>query len=380
MEVGPITPAQAAEKALAAWAAAVEAIHADAPATLDAVPTLPAAVPGELQSHESARSDTSVPLSEPTLPGSDSDPGHEGATLQTLWRPPTPHAEALHVRDTALLDAPPAQGDFAVLDALLAPATLTGLRTEPSLAWPLPTPATPWQPTPEAERRRQPRAPVEPRREPAGELAHDETIHAPPSYERAPETPQMVIDADDAGDWCEALTRGLQAQLVHLVVPPALLAASEQWRRGRCVVLACPQRLDPSGPAWAHVLWPRPEMQSTDKLALRGVRVEARLHWLVLPPVLPWFHARLIREHHPRHGRQMVVADVGFTSGATVLPCEVQLGPVLERVLRRCEVRVHVAAAQRFWAALGRQWSVHLVVCARPLLAPVPRFTEATPC
>jgi len=121
-------------------------------------------------------------------------------------------------------------------------------------------------------------------------------------------------------------------------------------------------------------------MQGTGNVVLRGVRVEARLQWLALPPSHPWFHARLIREHHPRHGRQMVVADPGSAPGSTVLPCEVQLGPVLERVLSRCEVRVHVSAAQRLWTALGRQWSVHLVVCAHPLLATPPRFTEATPC
>lgn len=381
MEVERITPAQAAEKALAAWAAVVEAINADAPATPEVAPVLPAGVAVEPQRQESVHGDMSVPISEPALPGSDSDQGHEGATLQSLWRPATPHAETLRVHDKAPPDVPAAQHDLALPDALLVPATLTGLRAEPSMAWPLPTPPAPWQPALEpTERRRQPREPPERRRAPARDEQDDKPTQPPRIHERAPDAAQTVVDPDDDGDWCEALSRGLQAQLAQLVVPAALLAASEQWQRGRCVVLACPQRSDPAGPAWAHVMWPCPEMQATGKVALRGVRVEARLQWLALPPAQLWFHARLIREHHPRHGRQVIVADVGSASAATVLSCEVQLGPVLERVLRRCEVRVHVPAAQRFWAALGRQWSVHLVVCARPLLATPPRFTEATPC
>jgi hypothetical protein len=76
----------------------------------------------------------------------------------------------------------------------------------------------------------------------------------------------------------------------------------------------------------------------------------------------------------------MVMADEGSAARSGVLPCAVQLGPVLDRELRRCEVRMHVAAAQRFWAALGQQWSVHVIVCALPLLAASPRFTKASPC
>ena len=381
MEIGPITPAQAAEKALAAWAAVVEAINADTPAPPEAVPVPPAIAPGEVHVHEGMQSEVSVPVSEPALPGIDSDQGHEVATLQSLWRPPTPAAEATRAHAPAHPDVPAAQGDFALPDALLAPATLTGLRTEPAMTWSLPTPSTPWQPAPApAERRRQPRESTDQRRQPPREETDDEPTHSTRPHERAPDAPQTVIDADDAGDWCEALSRGLQAQLTQLIVPPALLAASEQWQRGRCIVLACPQGPDPAGPAWAHVLWPHPEMQSTGKVALRGLRVGARLQWLALPPSVPWCHARLIREHHPRHGRQMAVADAGSVAPGAVLPCTVQLGPVLERTQHRCEVRVHVPAAQRFWAALGQQWSVHVIVCARPLLAAPPRFTEATPC
>jgi hypothetical protein len=185
----------------------------------------------------------------------------------------------------------------------------------------------------------------------------------------------LLIDPEDDGRWCEPLTRGLQAQLNQLVVPPALLAAAEQWQRGRCVVLACPQADDP-GLGWAHVLWPRGEC--TTPLALQGLRVDAQLQWRTLPPAPRWLHTRMVREHHPRHGRQLIAADAPAPS--TVLACEVQLGPQLERVPRRCEVRVQIRSAQRFWAALGRQWSVLVVVSARALLVPQPRPSEALPC
>jgi hypothetical protein len=247
------------------------------------------------------------------------------------------------------------------------------------MAWPLPTPPAPWQPPLEPARpRRRVADPDKQRRAPTHQQTTDEPVEPPAPREQAPEAPQTLIEDD--GDWCEALARGLQAQLAQLVVPPALQAAREQWQRGRCIVLACPQRSDPAGPGWAHVLWPHAEMQAGDKVVLRGVRVDARLQWLALPPTQQWLHARLIREHHPRHGRQMLAADAASAHESTVLPCEMQLGPALERVLRRCEVRVHVSAVQRLWGALGRQWSVHLVVCARPLLATPPRFTDATPC
>ena len=49
------------------------------------------------------------------------------------------------------------------------------------------------------------------------------------------------------------------------------------------------------------------------------------------------------------------------------MPCEVQLGPVLARSLHWCEVCVRINAVRRFWAALGGQWSVNVVVCSLPL-------------
>jgi hypothetical protein len=234
----------------------VEAINADTPATSEAVPVLPAIGPGDVPVHEGAHGEASVPVSEPALPGIDSDQGHEVATLQTLWRPSTIPAEAPRAHVPAHPDVPAAQGDFALPDALLAPATLTGLRTEPAMTWSLPTPSTPWQPMPApAERRRQPREPAEQRRQsPRDETDHEPT-HSTQPHERAPDAPQTVIDADDAGDWCEALSRGLQAQLTQLIVPPALLAAASDGNAAALHrALACPQGLDPAGPPGPRVV------------------------------------------------------------------------------------------------------------------------------
>ena len=91
---------------------------------------------------------------------------------------------------------------------------------------------------------------------------------------------------------------------------------------------------------------------------------------------------RVVKEHHPRSGRQLVALDEsGATNeGGRPVPCEVQLGPVLARSLRWCEVRVWIQAAQRFWNALGTQWSVHVVVSALPLIAPPPTLHGGSPC
>jgi len=265
------------------------------------------------------------------------------------------------------LATPTAQSERAVPSSLLVPATLTGLQVEPATILPLPIPsAPPWQlpdasqitPRDEAHRHARDEAPSVEAEEP------DESTVPPPQPRL--QAPDDVLDANDAGAWCEALTAALRTALSARIVPRSLLAAAEQWQRGRCVVLACPQGNDPMGPAWAFVLWPRVTAPD-EPLALRGLRVEARLQWHSLPPTAPWCHVRVIKEHHPRHGRQLVPSDV--TARNAALPCDVQLGPVLARSLRWCEVRVHIAAAQRFWAALGKQWSVHVVVSARPLLS-----------
>ena len=73
---------------------------------------------------------------------------------------------------------------------------------------------------------------------------------------------------------------------------------------------------------------------------------------------------RVVKEHHPCRGRQLVPLDI---EGAASLPCDVQLGPVLARPLRWCEVRLRIDAVRSFWSALGTQWSATVVVCSRPL-------------
>jgi hypothetical protein len=116
-------------------------------------------------------------------------------------------------------------------------------------------------------------------------------------------------------------------------------------------------------------------------LSLYGLRVDARLQWSSPPQPGQWCHVRVVKEHHPRTGRQLVAVDgASATKSQTPLPCEVQLGPVLARSLRWCEVCVRIPAAQRFWAALGAQWSVHVVVSTLPLVNADAATLEAATC
>ncbi|MFI4929572.1 MAG: hypothetical protein ACHP83_04990 [Burkholderiales bacterium] len=386
MEISPINPVNAAEKALAAWLVVREALEAVTPPTTDGAPTavngLPILSPGMHAPHELT---TSVP--ESALPGADSDFSHEAATVQTAWRAPTPAVDVPHRSDEAVPAMPASQSELAVPASLLVPAMVTGLRVEPAFGWAQLTSGPTQWPTkaPEGERRRQSR------REHGGEDAppQDEPPETPaPTPQREHDTaPDTVLDAAEAGAWCDALSRALRSALGARVVPQALLAAADQWKRGRCVVLACPQGTDPAGPAWAFVLWPVVRGEQTAdgvaaELALRGLRVDARLQWSAPPRHEQWCHVRVIREHHPRSGRQLVSLD---ESGAAEqpgkpVPCEVQLGPVLARSLRWCEVRVRIQAAHRFWNALGAQWSVHVVVSALPLIAAPAAAHGDSPC
>jgi len=385
MEIGPINPVNAAEKALATWLVVREALEAVTPPTTDGAPTgatePPIQAPGIHPQHE-----LTTPLSESALPGADSDFSHEAATVQTAWRAPTPAVDVPHRRDQAVPAMPAAQSEFAVPASLLVPAMLTGLRVEPAFGWAQLSPGqTQWPPVSERERRRQPRRDHEGQDAPLP----DEPPEAPaPTPQREHEAaPDTVLDAVEAGTWCDALSRALRSALAARVVPQALLAAADQWKRGRCVVLACPQGSDPAGPAWAFVLWPVMQGEHTAdgvaaELALRGLRVDARLQWSAPPRPAQWCHVRVIREHHPRSGRQLVSLD---ESGAAEqpgkpVPCEVQLGPVLARSLRWCEVRVRIQAAHRFWNALGAQWSVHVVVSALPLIAAPAAVHGDAPC
>jgi hypothetical protein len=294
------------------------------------------------------------------------DHGVEAASLQSLARPPATAADAPHPADTALPTATNALSEFALPAAQLVPGTLIGLQVEAAFAWPLPRRTEPQESAEPADEPPAPRGDDESR---GDDAAHPDEM--PPAAEH--DACDLVFDDAAGNDWCEPLTRSLHAALAARIPPQALLAAADQWRRGRCVVLACPQGADPAGPAWAFVLWPHARMlaacrrSAQDKpppLALVGLRVEARLQWSTLPADASWCHVRVVKEHHPRRGRQLV--SLGADAQAP-LACEVQLGPVLARSLHWCQVCLRINAVRRFWAALGAQWSVHVVVCAQPL-------------
>jgi hypothetical protein len=300
----------------------------------------------------------------------------EHGVVQTQARPQMVAAEPVRTDETALPAAAYSRSDFAVPAALLIPATLIGLQVERAEAWPLPQPAFVPLPAQRVE------APVAEARHSTAEedtppsASQDEegkTEDEPPAETEQEDLDAVEAEREDA--WCEALTVALREALAAKIPPQPLLAAADQWQRGRCVVLAFPQGLDPAGPAWAFVLWPRKFSLSRRRsdgsvvpLALFGLRVEARLQWSSPPREIHWCHVRVVKEHHPRRGRQLVPPG-GAEAGAPV-PCEVQLGPVLARSLRWCDVRVRIDAAQRFWTALGAQWSVHVVVCSQPLTKP----------
>ncbi|WP_280156083.1 hypothetical protein [Piscinibacter sp. XHJ-5] len=332
----------------------------------------PIAVPGTtLDAVLSAWADAAVQEPQPAdaqaLPAAPGNDGPELAGMQTLARPPVSADAATRSHDGAVPAAAAGLGDFALPESQLVPAALVGLQVEPAWGWPLPGRADartsiPQAPTCERQPSDDDAAPDT--QEHAEEQAQDD---APPAAEPC----ELVLEDAGEGGWCEALTRALRVALAARIPAQALVVAAEQWRRGRCVVLACPQGADPAGPAWAFVLWPRPGAA----LSLVGLRVEARLQWALPPVGAHWCHVRVVKEHHPRRGRQLIAPD----STASV-PCEVQLGPVLARSLHWCEVCLRIDAVRRFWAALGAQWSVHVVVCATPLAGVRVPPLEGEPC
>lgn len=303
----------------------------------------------------------------PPPPSGEDDHGLQSASVQTFARPHAPVAEPARPADSALPHADHAGSVFAIPADQLVPVALTGLQVDPAASWPLLRQA--FDPVPTAW----PRAPAhEPPMPPQDDEHADEPAEEEPPPPEAQPDPRDGIVFDDAQDnaWCEPLTRALRAALAAKVPPHSLLVAAEQWQRGRCVVLACPQGRDPAGPAWAFVLWPRRQAQGFEvrRLELHGLRVEARLQWSASPTATPWCHVRVVKEHHPRRGRQLLALDpAGAAPGSTPVPCEVQLGPVLARSLRWAVVCVRIDAVRRFWAALGVQWSATVVVCAQAL-------------
>ncbi len=344
------------------------AVGAGAPGWAEAAHAAAEAAPGTCTATWAAAPGTGTSAPAPVA-GSRADSGHEAATLQTFARPHAPVLDPLRPTDSALPAAAHAGSEFAMPTDQLVPAALIGLQVEPGWAWPLPRPRID---APAAEASHPPAAAAaetaidhegEP---PAQDRAGDDEA---PSHDDPPAIGELGLDDPRHADWCEPLTHALREALRHRPPPQALLDAADQWRRGRCVVLACPQGADPAGPAWAFVLWPRTRAAAISRLALCGLRVDARLHWASLPPAAAWRQVRVVKDHQPRFGRQLITLDDGAAGNGSV-PCEIQLGPVLARSLRRCEVCLRIDAARRFWKALGAQWSARVLVCARPLVAP----------
>ncbi|EHR71419.1 hypothetical protein BurJ1DRAFT_2590 [Burkholderiales bacterium JOSHI_001] len=341
---------------------------------------------------------TDSPLSAQTLsPNQDPAPQHSAARVLT-------QAGALPGQNTAGanpqtqpqaqaqpgpgLDAAPAFVAGAAALAMpaappLVPQVPTGLQVNPS-----PDPA--WAFTAPRPRPEPSRPEVSSRSRPDIELPDEdrppEDEHPASERDEEPDADLEWQDSAPEADWCTPLNQALRAALGAQPLPDALAAAAEQWRLGRCVVLACPQGADFTGPAWAHVLWPRQrgrrlknQRQGAGLPALHGVRVEAALQWAALPPQ-GWCHVRAVKTHHPRLGRQLlaIAPQADSASGAqaqaqasngTPVPCEVQLGPIRAHAPRWQWACIRIHAVRPFWAALGAQWSAHVLVSQRPLVA-----------
>ena len=316
-------------------------------------------------------------------PGQGVDNTVESAAAQTLVRAQPPVTE-VHNTDEVMPTSMSVDSEFAAPSALLVPVALVGLQVEAAASWPMP-----WHsgnPLPPRVERDSDHAPPPPPVELCDEEPDEEPADEAPADNVAVSAETVVEDPVET-TWCEPLTRALRSALASRVPPQALLSAAEQWKRARCVVLACPQGDDPHGPAWAFVLWPHVQVQGAingvaPPLVLRGLRVEARLQWSAPPREGQWSHVRVVKEHHPRSGRQLVSLDDTGSSQASraAVPCEVQLGPVLARAPRWCEVRLRIQAAQRFWNALGTQWSALVVVSAQPLIAAQANAGGRSPC
>jgi len=154
----------------------------------------------------------------------------------------------------------------------------------------------------------------------------DEQPPTPPAApsEHESEAPARWLDAAESGPWCETLSHALRGALAARIVPQALLAAAEQWKRGRCVVLACPQADDPAGPAWAFVLWPLAQAeQGTEgvatELALRvgaTVTVSLAARHLLLTACIVYGLPLAVMLGGALLGWAIVGADLGTAAGA----------------------------------------------------------------
>lgn len=370
------SPLQAAQNAIAAVAQALadavaEAVQAEAPGaasgTAGGTAAQPADALGRLLQREGLAERLLGPaqaaaLQEPSgAPLPSRDPAAETGMLQGFARSQPQNADAAqqsHPEAPTALAAEGSPGDFALPDSQLAPALLVGLQVDPGYGWMLP------QPQPLQERSRTQDGEAE--REPTERDAHDDAEEEAQDEDAgkqapAPAAAPLVFDAADAR--LDTLLRALHAALCAADAPPALRAAAEQWQRGRIVIVACPQRPAPQGMAWAFVLAPQATAgRDGASVRLAGPCFEAWLQWREAPRGARWCHARLVKEHHPRHGRRLVAADASQAAA-----CGVQLGPVLSEQRPPGTVTLRIAAARSFWNALGVQWSALLVVCPLPL-------------
>jgi hypothetical protein len=355
-----------AEQAMTAANAAesMEPVHADTAATI---------VKGGFVERILGEQTTTVAAAPAQVHAEHVDKSAETANLQTFARPHASNPEPTRQADTTLPADSHSHIDFALPAAQLIPTTLVGLQVEHAVAWAMPGRGFDPDLSPLHEARVGDRhAAHPPIEEEPPEQEEEETAPEPAPKEQT--DPDGVEFIDEDGAWCEALTQALRSALAAKGAPPALLLAAEQWQRGRCVVLACPQSADPTAGAWAFVLWPRKlstrrTANGASQLSLFGVRVEARLQWSTRPDAPRWCHVRVIKQHHPQTGRQLI-PSAADASGR--VPCEVQLGPVLARQLRSCDVCVRINAVRRFWIALGTQWSMQVVVCSHALLGHEP--------
>lgn len=307
------------------------------------------------------------------------------ATLQAAARPQAVQSpEAPRPADATLPAADVANG-FALPADQLLPVTLIGLQVQAGDAWPMGA---------QAGERRWPGHREDEAEDPAGESCRRPGSHAgddPGSGTPAAAEPEPAealgpqVD-DRPADWLDPLARAINERLAAAQPPAALAAAAGQWSRGRCVLLVCPRSAGASGelapayrveadgvPAWAFVLWPRRGARPRGPMALRfgftGQRIEARLQWpRGASPA--WCSVRAVKQHLAHGGRQLVALDASGAPAGPV-PCEVQLGPVRAAAPRWRLAGARIDAVRRLWATLGGQWSVLLVVCPEPLLAPV---------
>ena len=230
MEIGPIA-SPAALDALVALAAPLETGEATVAEAIE--PTASAAPMHEdFGEHLLSQAQPHAAAEPSQVPAAAADPLTETATAQTFVRA-QPQTDASPTKaDTTLPSAAHALSEFAVPASQLVPTMVIGLQVEPARI--LPQPTTPLPTRPAARDNDEPHA---------GGMPYEDSPEQPDAQEehtdREPASPASEPDTlHDAGNdgGCEAIARVLHTALAATTPPPALLAAADQWQRGRCVV------------------------------------------------------------------------------------------------------------------------------------------------